>query len=464
MSAIVLHWQAVRQAVAAEKQRATSAIRVDETSFLPAALELVERPVSPTARTTVYVMLSGLALLILWLILGRTDIVATAGGTIVPADYVKLVQPAEAGVVRAILVHDGQRVRKGQALVLLDPTLSTADAAQARRALQDAEFAAARSRAVATALSGGGFVFTPPAGATPADVRTQESLARSQLAQAEAGIAGQNADTRAATSQVAEARVQAAKLAETLPLLDQQIAANEILLAKGFVSKLKVLDLRRQRISEARDRDSALETIRRATAQAASAGSGAARTRAEARSQALADLVRAEGDARLKREELTKSTQHSTFQALRAPTDGVVSQLAIHTIGGVVEAAKPIMTIVPTASRMIAEVKLLNRDAGFIQVGQEVAVKLEAFPYTRYGMIKGHILSLSSDAIVDDKLGPIYLARIALDRTTIARDDRTVPVLPGMTLTADIKTGTRNFMSYLISPIERAGGEAAHER
>jgi len=109
-------------------------------------------------------------------------------------------------------------------------------------------------------------------------------------------------------------------------------------------------------------------------------------------------------------------------------------------------------------------VKLLNSDVGFVQEGQEVAIKLEAFPYTRHGTIKGKVLSISSDATVDDKLGPVYVTRVALDKTTIDRGDKVVAILPGMVATADIKTGRRTFMSYLLSPIEEAGMEAARER
>lgn len=464
MSAISSHWNMFRAALAEEKARVSQVTKVKETAFLPAALEVVERPVSPTARLTMWVMLGGMAVLLLWLTFGKTDIVASASGRIVPADNVKLVQPAEAGVVRAILVHDGQRVKKGQPLVTLDPTLSTAEAAQAGKALETAEFDAARARAVIGALDGRGYAFVAPKGAA-ADVATiQDSLARAQLSEISAGIAAQSADTRVAASAVSEARSQAAKLSETLPLLDEQIAANEKLLAQGYVSKLRVIEMRRQRIAALRDRDTAYSTIGRANAQVSSAGSGVARTRAAARGEVLTQLVRAEAEVRLRREELIKSARRSSFQHLVAPVDGTVAQLAVHTEGGVVEAAKPIMVIVPDGGTLVAEVKLLNKDAGFVQPGQAVAVKLEAFPFTRHGAVPGRIQRVSPDAIDDERLGPVYLARVTLDRTTVDRGDRKVPILPGMTATADIKTGRRSFMDYLLSPIDAATTSAARER
>jgi hemolysin D len=410
------------------------------------------------------VLLIGLVLTVLWLTFGRIDVVASAPGKLIPADNVKLVQPAEAGIVRAILVRDGQHVRKGQPLVELDPTVSTAEAVQASKALETAELDAARSRAVLAALDGRGLAFTPPPG-TPADVAaTQAALARAQLDELLAGISGHSAERQMAAAARAEARIQTAKLTETLPLLDEQIAAHEKLLEKGYASKLKVIEMRRQRLAAAKDREVSIETANRASAQMAAAGSGFAQSRAEARSRVLSDLARAESDAKLRREELTKASRRSSLQRLLAPVDGTVAQLAIHTVGGVVEPAKPIMVVVPSGGSLIAEVKMLNKDAGFVRAGQEVAVKIEAFPFTRYGTVPGRIESISSDAIEDEKMGLVYTTRVSLTRATIARGDRMIPLAPGMTATADIKTGKRSILSYLLSPIDEARLDAGRER
>jgi len=464
MSAIVHHWDIVRAALADEKARAKGLVRTDEASFLPAALEIIEQPVSPTARATAWAMLILLGLTVLWLIFGRVDVVASAQGRLIPVDNVKIIQPAEAGVVRAIMVRDGQRVRKGQALVELDPTVSTAEAVQAERALETAELDAARSRAILSALNGKGLLFVAPSGTAPDVSANQVALARAQLDDILATAATHAADRQAAVAARGEASVQAAKLTETLPLLDEQIAANEQLLSKGFVSKLKVIEMRRQRLSAARDRDIARETSSKAVAQMAAAESGMDQSRAAARARVLTDLTKADADARLRREELIKARQRSSLQRLTSPVDGTIAQLAIHTVGGVVEAAKPIMVVVPSTGSIVAEVKVLNKDAGFVRIGQPVAVKLEAFPFTRYGTIPGYIQSIGSDSIQDDKLGLVYTARITLQRFAINRDGQRTALTSGMTATADIRTGSRNIASYLISPIDEARLDAARER
>lgn len=464
MNAITHHWTAIRDALDNERARSRSVLRTEETDFLPAALEVVERPVSPTARVTAWVLLGLLVVALLWLFLGRVDVVASAPGKLVPADDVKLIQPGAGGVVRAILVRDGQQVRAGQPLVELDPTVSDADAAQAGKALETAELDAARLRAILSGLDGQGLRFTPPTGTTPEVAATQVALARAQLAEIQAGTQTRAADTESARAARAEAQIQAAKLTETLPLLDEQIEANEKLLEKGYVSKLRVIEMRRQRLVAARDRDAALATARKAQAQIAVAGGNSSQSAAEARARVLADLAKAESDARLRKEELTKATKRSSLQRLVSPVDGTVTQLAVHTVGGVVEAAKPIMVIVPARGKLVAEVAIANKDVGFVTAGQPVALKVEAFPFTRYGAVPGRLEQISSDAVQNEKQGLVYTARVALDRATIQRDGATVPLTPGMAITADIRTGRRSLASYLLSPIDEIRTTAARER
>jgi len=464
MNALTTNWAMVRTALADDRRSQAQRLRIDDAAFLPAALEVIERPVSPTARLTGRVLMAGVAVLATWLTFGRTEIIAAATGRIIPLGEVQLVQPAEAGVVRRILVHDGDRVKKGQPLVLLDPTMSTAEAAQAAKAYETAAFDVARTRAVIDALDGKPLHLVGPAGSDPATVAAQESLARARLADVRAGIATAAAGGAVASADVASARSEVAKLNRSLPLLDQQIAANEQLLAKGYVSKLRVLDMRRQRIAEAGARDAALVAIRRANATAGGAATTMDKARADARLALYDELVKSEAEMRLRREEMVKAQQRSGFQALRAPVTGTVSQLSLHTEGGVVEAAKPIMTVVPSDGKLIAEVKLLNRDAGFVAAGQPVQVKLDAFPFSRYGTVPGRVVSVSPDAVPDDKLGLVYVVRVALDRTHVDRGDKTVTLVPGMMATADIVTGNRSYLSYLTSPVAEAGGSALRER
>jgi hemolysin D len=189
-----------------------------------------------------------------------------------------------------------------------------------------------------------------------------------------------------------------------------------------------------------------------------------AQTREQARRTALTDLAKAEADAILRREEVIKASQMNRFQRLVAPVDGTVQSLEAHTVGGVVEAAKPLMTVVPARGGLEAEVRILNKDVGFIRVGQEAAVKLEAFPFTRYGAIPGRVRSISRDAVQDKDLGLIYIATVVLDRSHIDADGRRIILAPGLAATVDVKTGTRRIISYLLSPLQTSIAQTGREK
>lgn len=454
----------VRETLRAERARAAGHVHVSETRFLPAALELIERPVSPTGRMTAWLLLAGLAVLLLWLALGRIDIIATAQGRIVPAGQVKLVQSAGGGIVRRILVNEGQRVRKGQVLLLLDPVPAAAALAQTRTALDAAALDAARARVVLGGLDGRAFAFVAPPGIAPGRAAVHARLARSTLAKLQADLGAAVSEEQAGAAALREARVEAAKLVETIPLIREQLDANEALLAKGFVSKLRVIEMRRQYRAALRDRDRAHEAAAEAGARLSVISARARESLAQARAQLLDALARAEGEIAIRRAQLVRNRRDVAIGRLVAPVDGIVTQLTVHTEGGVVQPARPIMTIVPHDGAMIAEVRLLNRDIGFVHAGQRAEVKLEAFPFTRYGTLPGRVVMIAGDATPDARLGPVYTARIALDRDKINIGGRVAPILPGMAITADIRTGRRNFLSYLLSPIETARLESLRER
>jgi hemolysin D len=463
MTAIARYWRATREAVAEERVRATGRPKSQELDFLPAALEVIERPVSPTERATAWVLIVGLFVTIGWLVFGRVDVVATAQGRIVPRDEVKLVQASNSGIVRRIYVHDGDVVRRGQPLIDLDPTVSTADQTQAEKELLEAELNAAHNQAIADALIGRGLHFSPPVGTAPEVVDTQRRLIAAQLAATEAATSGLAAARQSSLADASSAAQQIRKYDDTVPVLDREVDAMNGLAAKGYAPGLRLLELQRQRRSEAGDRDVAVAQRARGAADAGKFGEQASQTREQARQQVLTDLAKAQNDVILRREELTKATRRSRLQRLYAPADGTVQQISVHTLGGVVEAVKPLMVVVPDGA-LTVEAHVLNKDAGFVRAGQAVAVKMEAFSYTRYGTVPGRIVSISRDAIQDNRSGPYYLARIALDRATMTTERGKVGLSPGLTTTSDIRIGSRRIVSYLVSPLVELHAEAGREK
>jgi hemolysin D len=149
---------------------------------------------------------------------------------------------------------------------------------------------------------------------------------------------------------------------------------------------------------------------------------------------------------------------------ITAPTDGSLQQVAVNTIGGVVTPAQVLMLLVPKDAPVEVDAQLPNKDIGFVHAGQTVEVKLETFPYTRYGTVRGKVLHISSDAVADEKMGLTYLAKIRLDKSVMDVNGRDVPLQPGMAVTAEINTGKRRVIDYLLSPLMEHLSESLRER
>ena len=464
----------------------------DEYEFLPAALEIMEKPASPGMRALLILFCALLVLALIWAILGRIDVVAVASGKTVPGSSIKVVQPIEIGAVRAIHVRNGQFVQAGDLLIELDPTLSQADEAQSTQSLLSARILQARNDALLAHLSGKPARFVAPEGTPDNVVATERAFVSSAIAQYEAqasALRQQRAENEATLS---GARAEIAKLKEALPYIEQQMQARADLAERGFFSRLKLLEYEQLRAEHLRNIE-----VQQANAVRAEASIG--RLNAELRSlranfgkTAVTDLAEANNRVGMANEELRKAARRRQFQELRAPVDGVVQQLAVTTVGGVVQPAQALMAIVPCRSGdassaascnsgVSVEAFVQNRDIGFVKVGQRVAVKLEAFNFTDYGLIEGTVTNISRDAIDQSQTpagstrdadgrpvqpGLVYQARIELPCG--AGDADRVPlcdqVMPGMAVQAEIKTGRRRIIQYLLSPISKAADEAGRER
>lgn len=457
------HWRVLKDGWAIETERLRSHRGYKETDFLPAALEVIETPPNPLGRIILWVLMSFLVLALVWSFVARIDIVAIAPGKVIAAGRNKLVQSAEGGVVRAIYVRDGQSVRRGQALVTLDPTTTGADRAQAFANLQTAQVDAARSRALLSGLAGRPATFITPEGLPGEVAGTQRLLIASRLAELNARVTGLREEAVEADATGAGAQADVARLRDTLPFLVDRAERRQKLVDKGFASKMVQLEIDQQRVDHERQIAVQTQNARRARATIAGVAAQIAESRSEAVREVLSDLTKAEADMRLAREELTKADQRSNLQIVRAPVDGVVQQLAVYGQGAVLKPADPILVVVPSDAELVVEAQVLNRDAGFVRMGQAVTVKLEAFPFTRYGTLEGRLAWISRDAVQDEKLGPVYQARV----TVSPPSGSTAPgirVSPGLQATAEIRTDDRRVIDYLLSPLERRLNEAGRER
>jgi hemolysin D len=458
------HWDVLKASWSVETELRKARRQYDDQAFLPAALEVMERPPSPLGRIVLWMIIAFVIITVLWAVLGTVDVVATAQGKIIPSGRAKIIQPSDYGVVRAIHVRDGQSVRAGDLLIELDPTESVADAEQARRALQTARVNRARARALLAYLEGEKPKFAAPEDMPEDLVLIQKQLIDAQIEEQEAKLASLEQKRAEARADIAVVERDLAKLHETLPLIEEQVEAQKTLLDKGLTPKLKFLEQKERLIAQLAEIKVDRQKLVKAHAALAGVEQAREQTISEFRSTVTADLAKAEDDASLRTAELSKAERRNVLQQLKAPVDGTVQQLALHTVGGVVKPADPLMVIVPRDSELVVDAAVLNRDIGFVHEGDAVEIKLEAFPFTKYGVINGTLENLSSDAIDDEKLGPIYQARVAMASRQIMVQGKAVNLSPGMAATAEIKTGQRRIIEFILDPLLRYRDEALRER
>jgi hemolysin D len=465
--------------------RLTARQRQNEREFLPAALEIIETPVSTAGRVLMGILVVLVAVAIVWACIGELDIVASANGRIIPSGQIKLIQPLEIGVVKRIVVANGNRVRAGDVLIELDTTTNAADRDKIARDLMQAELDIARLHAT---LAGQAESFVPPPAADPALAEAARRQLTAQLAQHRAKIDGLDRQIAAKTADRDRARATIAKLDASIPLLREKVEMYATLRVNQLTSKVLLIEAERQLIEAKHDRIALAHQEEGAEAQIAALIQQSNEADADFHRQALDDLRKTTQYAAEQRQDLIKAAQRTGLQTLRAPVDGTVEQLSVHTVGGVVTPAQTLMVIVPDGTTLEVEAMLPNRDAGFVHTGQSAELKVEAFTYTRYGLLHGKVRNVSRDALrnerdafvpdrdqVAGKSSPpdsrspaqgesAYIAQISLTETEVETEQGPRPLEVGMIVTAEIKTGQRRVIEYLLSPFTRYRHEALRER
>lgn len=455
--------------------------RDPETEFLPAALELVETPPSPIGRAMAFTIILFLVCALGWAVIGRVDIIATATGSVLPTGMTKVVQAADAGIVSAINVQDGDRVRKGDLLVRLDPTAIDADQVRATQDLWRAGLDVARLRALAGGRAGTADLAIP-AGA-PADAAADARAAlRAQRDEEVARLADLDEQVREKGAELGGVRAEIDQLDAVLPILQQKDEIHQALHRKGFSTTFAFLDSQQDLTASRHQLVILQQKARQAEAERGALVQQRDTVRSDFAAKTMGDLATAEQHRDELSQELVKARQRTSETEIRAPIDGVIEQLALHTIGGVVTPAQRLLTVVPLNNSMTVEALLPNRDVGFVHAGQPVEVKVDAFNFTKYGLLPGTVVEVARDAVdrgapepaaaqpdvqADPPTGGqarYYLVRIALRRSTMQIDGEPEQLRPGMAVTAEIKTGRRTIIDYLLSPLARRSSESLHER
>lgn len=437
----------------------------DELAFLPAHLELMETPVSPVPRLIIRVIIAAFGVALLWAVLGKLDIVAVAPGKTRVGSGTKIIQPLETSVVRRILVRNGQTVKAGDLLIELDATAARADLSQAREALVNARLAESRYAALEEALEAD----HPPRLAGLDDLPLEQVTAAERLAHSDFGAyaARQQSLQAAIVHRQAEASTvqsQIGLLEEGARIARERSANLASLLGNQYVSRHDYLTREQERVETER-----AVTAQRARLQETLSAIELAQDElrvlaTQTRQQTLDGLRTAREQIAQFGAQVEKTEKRNELMQLRAPVEGTVQQLAIHTVGGVVTEAQALLAVVPSEETLEVEATVLNKDIGFVRAGQSATVKVESFPYTRYGYLEGVVESVSHDAAQDEHLGLVFLSRVRLAKASLIIDGVTVGLTPGMVVSVEIKTGKRRVIDYLLSPLRQYQSESMRER
>lgn len=419
----------------------------DSYEFKPLLSEIEDSPVSPLGRFTFWTIVSLIIVTALWLFIGKIDIVVSARGIVIPEGDAKIIQPLETGIVKEILVKEGDFVYKNQLLIHIDPSTTDAQLENVKRNLEQTKLEAMRLK------SGGNLSNFPKAsgGELKEEKEIQEKLYRESLASLNSEISAKNNEIKQLNMQISSTLAQKRdyefqlksaiereeKLAEVLDIIEY----NKYRDAKEKTNSLK----------ESLNRTDA--DIKRFQAQVKEIENNIAKLKSDFKAQNLTTL----SETQKRINELSASKESIEFsnknQKITAPCDGYIDKLFIHTIGGVVTPAQELIALTPADAPVVIKATVLNRDIGFINVGMPVSIKIDTYDFQKYGILKGTVKSISQNSIEDDNLGPIYEIYIKPENDTLLINGKEQKISTGMTLNAEIEIGERRIIEFFIYPL-----------
>jgi membrane fusion protein, hemolysin D len=469
----------------------TWGMNLSDREFLAPALEILETPPSPVQVAFLWIICAFVVTALGWAYFGRVDIVAAAQGKFQPMGQVKVVEPLETGKVEAISVSNGSLVQAGDVLVELDRSAALADAEGAR-----AELASARAeilRRKTALLSAQSHRFdSPPAIDWPANValalRERETrVLAADLGQLAANVASFDAERAQKTAEGDKLRQTIETQNNLVATLQERVAMRTKLVEVKAGARAAVIDATetlQYQITQEAKQEQDLASLAAGLEVIARNSDKAVRDFISENAQKLEDAERRAEDVE---QRLAKAQAQLDHLTLRAPIAGRVQSSIITNAGQVVTSGQEIMRIVPEDSGLEIQAYVRNRDIGFVSVGQEAVVKIESFPFTRYGSIKAHVTRIAKDAIPEPDANAIegdptrvsnaagfaggertqnlvFPVVLKPDAETIAVDGLIQPLTSGMAVTVELKTGARRMLEYLFSPLIEVASKAMRER
>ena len=459
------YWEIAKLALLQEKAAKDSKIKgmnEHEKEFLPAVLEVTEMPPSHAARLLTYVIMLMFTVLILWSILGKIDIIATSAGKLMPASNIKTIQTLTDSEIEEIYVQEGQYVKEGQDLIKFNQTEVLANISRVENEIEALEIAVARLKALLTDNPEENFSYNPEIDEYL--IKMHKDLLKSQMTEKKAQVEVLDGQIVKAEKEKDTIQAELNRIEKLLPSVEERIEKKRILVDEKLLARLTFLEQEEELTNLQEQRNVQVKKMAETEANIESLKKQKRQYLAEFDKNLMQELTENREQLESYQQELIKYQEALKRTVVKAPLSGYVQQLVYHTKGGVVETAKPIMNLVPEDYKLEAEVQILNKDIGFVRPEQDVEIKIDSFPFTKYGTIKGKVRNISGDAIQDEKLGLVFNARLTLLDNKIKADGQIIQLKPGMSVTAEIKTGKRRVIEYLLSPVMKYLNESLKER
>lgn len=433
----------------------------DDKEFLPPAVEILEKPPSPAGRILIWVVLALFLLAILWSFIGEIDEVVVARGKVIPIGYTKVLQSEDKGIVKRILAQEGQKVRQGDLLMELDRTMSESDLNALKKEIA---YYDTNIRRIMAELEDKPFL--PEAG-SPVDSKDfvqQMSLYRSRQSEKKAKLEFYDAQIRQKEDSVRVAESSLVKYKELLAIAREREENLKEIVDVGAISKYTYLEYKGKRIELEQNVKMNLSELSAAEAEASAARQEKAQYLAEWNRQLQEELINSRKQYNTLKESERKAELKNKLIEIKAPVDGAVHKLDIHTVGAVVTEAQPLMEVVPEGTPMEVEAWMENQDVGFVTPNMPVEIKVDAFNFQKFGTLKGKVREISPDAIEDKERGQLYRVMVSLDEEKLHMDNRDLQVYPGMAVSAEIKTRKKRIIDFFLEPFQTYKSEALRER
>lgn len=406
------------------------------------------------------------AAMIGWASFAEVDEVTRAEGRVIPFSKTQLIQSAEPGVVQEILVRPGQHVRKGDILLRLDPTTSTATLGESEARARALQAGVARLR---TEYEGDlDSVYACPASiqqVAPAICDNEAKLlsARRDSYLKNTSVLEERVEQRERELAGAEADLQ--RLAESLEIARRELALLQPLAQKNLVSKTDVLRAERE-VSDLQGQIATGEqSIARIQAALRESNLQLQQALLQFRQEALADLTTSLSELSVLEQTILGAERRVSRTDIRSPVDGIVNRLEVNTLGAFVSSGTQVMDIVPIADKLLVEARVRPQDIAFIRPGQEAMVKVTAYDFSIYGALDGVVDTVSADSVYDqESQETFYIVLVRTEQSELEKGDQALPVMPGMVAEVDILTGEKTILQYILQPFNRARNEALTER